>query len=660
LVASGLRPGASDKPKFAVFDAITGRQQIEFDLQSEPETNVQLPFLSISNDGARIVHAYSGADGWQTVIREGSTGRKIVTLISPNPAAVWGQFAISPDGAFVVVEHMIRPIEGGPEDQQALYEWEATVFDAATGKPLVTLPSQRVSWVLWLWSSDGKQLLRQAVRVPAEGEDTYRHESRLYDARSGEELWSRTDESNVGMQKAMDPCAWSADGKFIAVERTVSGNEAAMELWDAATGKTLASLALPRVPSAHDADVEFSPDSRMLAMGDWQEIFVWDIPEISDAAEQPVEVSAPSLTLANTHGPLRALCFTEGGRQIRAVTGDTITTWDVTSRDGSEALQPRGTNRAQFSPDATRLAVPDRNGGVTIWDTTIGQPVGSIPQVSPSNLPAESLVFSPDGRQLVIQRFRPVSHPELGERAGGYWEFWLHSVDDGRLLAHFDSTSLDSGFVINSVRFRPDGNQMAFAHWQDLESDRPAQLRVWDLREYVELRPVELPWRDAWLMGYSADGAKLLVAAGVGDHTLVATFDAATRTLQSTREFPRDDRCAFHARENRVSVHEKADLVFYDLATGDEVLRLQGFEAYNRAWSPDGRRLAAEISTTQIQSQIVLWSLESGRRLLTLDSPALALMTFSADSHRLLALKFSGRDAFASQIWDATPLPDSE
>ena len=216
--------------------------------------------------------------------------------------------------------------------------------------------------------------------------------------------------------------------------------------------------------------MEFSPDSRMVALGDWNVVQVWDLPELSDTFEQPVEVAAPSLTLANTDGPLLAFCFCHGGRQIRAVTGDSITTWDATLRERSEALQPRGTSRAKFSPDTTRLAVTDLNGGVTIWDTTTGQPVRSIPYDGPPLVPVDNGVFSPDGRQLVIHRFRTISRPESGQRAEGYWEYWLHSVEDGHLLAKFDSTTLDRDFVINGVSFRPDGGQMALAHWSDLRA----------------------------------------------------------------------------------------------------------------------------------------------------------------------------------------------
>jgi WD40 repeat protein len=298
---------------------------------------------------------------------------------------------------------------------------------------------------------------------------------------------------------------------------------------------------------------------------------------------------------------------------------------------------------------------------VTIWDTSTNQPVCTIPNDQALSLPAStySLVFSPDGRQLVIHRFRPIAEPEFGQRAEGYWEFWLHSVDDGRLLARFESKSLDRHFLISSVCFRPDGGQMALAHELYFDPNRPTQLQVWDLKQYVELPPVELPWKDARLLGYTADGAQLIVASTVGDSVRVSTFDGATRHLQSSREFP-GDLCRYNARQNRVGVRDKTDMVFYDLATGNEVARLQGFDPTRSAWSPDGRRFAAQ-ARGDIRSQIVVWSLETGRRLVTLDGPDnLGAIAFSGDGHRLLARSSYWPSDHPSQVWDATPLPDAE
>ena len=57
------------------------------------------------------------------------------------------------------------------------------------------------------------------------------------------------------------------------------------------------------------------------------------------------------------------------------------------------------------------------------------------------------------------------------------------------------------------------------------------------------------------------------------------------------------------------------------LATGNERLPLHGFDAYQRAWSPDGRRLAEEVLTSNTRTQIVQRSLESRRQLVSALTP---------------------------------------
>jgi hypothetical protein len=321
-------PEAAHSYKLAVIDAATGREQSEFDLQPEPGTN-EIPLLSISNDGTRIVHACTGADRWQTVIRDGRSGKKIATLAPlkiTNPmAGLTAQFAISPDGTLVAEAHMGRRIGRSAEDARMLHEWEATVFDAATGKQVISLPTQHATTVHLLWSSDGKQLLRRGMISPPEGDNKFGYEFQLFDARSGEQLWSRADESQTAAIAAIHLHAWSPDRKLIAVERFVSDVQAAIELWDAATGKTLATLARPAGETyPFLRNLVFSLDSHMLALGDhetYQQIHVWGSCEESAilAATQLLRNDDAAMASANRQPPLMKGCeITNIIRQNRA------------------------------------------------------------------------------------------------------------------------------------------------------------------------------------------------------------------------------------------------------------------------------------------------------------------------------------------------------
>jgi hypothetical protein len=109
----------------------------------------------------------------------------------------------------------------------------------------------------------------------------------------------------------------------------------------------------------------------------------------------------------------------------------------------------------------------------------------------------------------------------------------------------------------------------------------------------------------------------------------------------------------------------RADVVLLDLATGNERLRLRGHDGFDHyAISPDGSRLALGKLPPPLmrgQSELSLWSLKSGRRLMSLKrGGSFRALSFSRDGNRLVAA-FSRRAIDTTkpiQIWDATPLPE--
>jgi hypothetical protein len=227
------------------------------------------------------------------------------------------------------------------------------------------------------------------------------------------------------------------------------------------------------------------------------------------------------------------------------------------------------------------------------------------------------------------------------------------------------SPSIRSRPSVGEFHFRRDDSQLAIVTNPATEGEGAAQLRVWDTRKHTELPPVDLPWRTGRLLGCTADGAAWVVAKqreGPEQVAAVAAIDAAARSLRTMHEVPGQP-VFFEPHQNRVGAIEQRDLVFYDLDTGREQLRLQGFEMSGpRAVSPDGRRLAQGVQRAgDIEGQIDVWSLESGRRLLTLDGPPYnRSIAFSADGHRLLTRSDRWPGSHPSQIWDATPLPEYE
>jgi hypothetical protein len=311
----------------------------------------------------------------------------------------------------------------------------------------------------------------------------------------------------------------------------------------------------------------------------------------------------------------------------------------------------------RISADATRLAIVDLPGIISICDATTGQFVRSLGRL---NGMTGRLDFSHDGRLLAVGRMGPVAQNEsfgLNRHHAGLEVF---DAENGRLLDRFD-VGVNSFRTNADFHFHRDGPHLAMMDNSSQGNAGLARLRIWDLQQHVELPAVVMPWRTGRVVGCTADGATWVIAQG-NQGRQVVLVDATTREVVATHEFP--GRIGlFEPRHNRVGVAQDGDLVFYDLATRQEQVRLLGFPSGGMtAFSPDGRRLAiAESSAGASQSRVEVWSLETGRRLLTLAGPrSVSALRFTSDDHRLLARGAGWPVDYPSQVWDATPLLEAE
>jgi hypothetical protein len=192
------------------------------------------------------------------------------------------------------------------------------------------------------------------------------------------------------------------------------------------------------------------------------------------------------------------------------------------------------------------------------------------------------------------------------------------------------------------------------------------------LQNNIELPPTELPWPSGRVLGYSPDGAKLQVASVASGIVTVSTFDAENRELRTSREFSgqRLSAALFDPRHNLVPVGDKGDLVFYELDSGDIRSRLAGFYG-DDAWqsvavaalSPDCSRVVSETGggITNRNNQITVWSLVTGRKLVSFDAPLLLnAIAFSEDGQRLLMRSRIWPNDQPAEIWDGAGLSDGK
>jgi WD40 repeat protein/tRNA A-37 threonylcarbamoyl transferase component Bud32 len=275
-----------------------------------------------------------------------------------------------------------------------------------------------------------------------------------------------------------------------------------IRLWDPATDKVLAHLKGKR-------PVHFSPDGKLLAVGDGKRVRVWDL----DRKEE--------LPFSAAGTPLAFLSADE----LAVHDGDRLRRWNV--RIGKEGFAtPEGTV-AQVWSDAGRLAgVRDRKnpkaGPVTVWDIEAGQKRAVLPDPGPLWYHSALPLSAAAGLAAVTDPAEPYSARLIDLGTG---------KPRGRLTI--------PGFAGNAVylgRFNSAGSLLAA---QDAEQ---GNVRLWDVSTGNLLQTLPEQRCPAW----SPDGRYLAVFAsgwfepegavsrrgGTDSHTRVYEVAAPTPTYR--------------------------------------------------------------------------------------------------------------------------------
>ena len=112
-----------------------------------------------------------------------------------------------------------------------------------------------------------------------------------------------------------------------------------------------------------------------------------------------------------------------------------------------------------FSPDGATFALAGRSGRFTVWDTTSGEILWSIPEPGEETqrFGGETHIeYSPDGKHLVVADWSTVRVYEIGK-----WDF---SKDD-----HIEEFFTQKGGPFE-MEFTPDGELLVLSNWDvDLE-----------------------------------------------------------------------------------------------------------------------------------------------------------------------------------------------
>jgi serine/threonine protein kinase/WD40 repeat protein len=682
-----------------IFDCSTGRELIApFDpFPDKQDAESRIPLVNVSDDGTRLAATLSrrvgdGRPPGHISLHDGGTGREIRRIESPGNVK---ELALTADGSRLAVEYLefeppptrgevrregrrigeLNQTEKLQELRQRLSRQQAEVkiWDTSTGELIQTLP--KLPWTSFysriLWSPDGKRLLRTSVTSEIDdNQERYRELFQVVDVASGEITWERPFPSHAIPRRAW---SWSPDGKlvviFVVAESGIAAKHNA-QLWDSATGTTLAILDRENPSDATlPANIDFSPDGRFLAVvSGANEIYVWEIAKLQLAdGSDPLHVAAPHLTLHTAGEGIQAVAFSADGRELHTVAGASLVTWDATAREdlgvGPDSLE--GYFISAISADATKVAFSTgslRTPMSCLWDLTRNQEVFRLPTGGAVSRPG----FSADGRRVALAQTTSTS-PFVSEIV-------IYDTQTGEALStvKVDQNGLPSGAYLDGPAFRPDRGQLAALiqpfrrrSLQSQSTDSP-QLIAWDTATGQQMFSVPIEATFAAGLVYSLDGSSLVVGTSSQGEMAAMFYDATTGERQRSVAMRSSSRTAvlILARHQIFANFVGSDALFLDLETGQERFRLPGYhDLEDVAISPDGSRLAAGRPVSRLggDSEVTLWSLKTGHRLLTLKRKGtMETISFSPDGNRLVAT-FSQSVPSATKpihVWDATPLPE--
>lgn len=587
--ATGLRAGSAvwhdfDAIRFETVGAVLPRDwQREaavgpctvpkgFVLTQRHDHHLCVTSVSLSADGTRLA---TGSYDETVRVWDAASGKHLLSIDAHNGSVL--SVAWSPDG---------NRIASSGEDRTV------TVWDVATGTRLVTIKAHRERVPSVVWSPDGTRL--------ASGSDD--KTVKVWDAATGRQVLSM--EAHNGSVLSV---TWSADGARLAsasADRTV-------KVWDAATGNCLLSL------DAHMGtvlSVAWSADGTRLASGSHDKtVKVWD-----------TATGRCLLSLCGHTKWVRSVVWSPDGSRIASGSSDNrVKVWDVATGRCLLSLDAHShwVMSLAWSPDGAFLVSGSYDRTIKVWDAAGGRCLLSL---DAHTTWVRSVTWSPDGTHLASGS---------DDNTVKIWD-----AAAGRCLLFNDA---HKGRVL-SVAWSPDGSRLA-------SGSDDNTVKVWDATtgECVVSLVVQSRW--ALSLAWSPDSKRLVIGCDDGavrmwDATngrCLLSIDASLDSVQSVAWSPDGTRLISGGNDDVVKV--------WDASTGKCLLSLEGHTGWvtSVAWSPDGRRLASGCDHDTVK----LWDATTGKCLHSLDvrSRWSLSVVWSPDSTRLA----SGSDEGMVLVWDA-------
>jgi WD40 repeat protein/basic membrane lipoprotein Med (substrate-binding protein (PBP1-ABC) superfamily) len=388
----------------------------------------------------------------------------------------------------------------------------AKVWDAASGKELLTLRGHTGQVMSVVFSPDGK-------RLATAGQDG---KAIVWDARSGQELFTLYGHLGAVAAVAFSPDCHNtpdAPAERCGTHLATASWDGTARVWNASFSRELLTILIPQSSAR-----AFSPDGARLATG------------LPDGSVDLMDISAASgreLRTWRAHTQtVNGVAFNPDGTRLATTSDDyTAKVWDVAT--GAELQTLRGHTSwvypVAFSPDGRRLATVSRNLTAKVWDIASGQALLTLPMTTWSF----TVAFSPDGARLAAglndgtaKVWDVATGKELLALRGHTGEVWgIVFTPDGERLA--TASNDGTGIVwdaatghallnlrghigrVNSIAFNPDGSRLATA-------GQDGTVKLWDAATSQELLTFYGHTDAVAGVAFSSDGKRLLTSSSNG------------------------------------------------------------------------------------------------------------------------------------------------
>jgi WD40 repeat protein len=343
---------------------------------------------SAGQDGAVLVRQLSHVPGWSPAGFEGGLDLLVApeqaTLVAWSPGNRLGRLHLwdvaagkeRPAPPWLASVRAIDGVTVSPDGKTAvvlLFQGSVLLWNLAMGDGL-PLKQQRRFAGPWVFAPDSKTVAMSWYTPGPRG-------SALWD-------WAREEDRVVFASKEVFHAkAFTPDGKTLL---SVAGAGNLVQRWDVATGKELATLKVSNTFTLNSGrECLPAPDAGTLLVLNDKGLRLWDAAADRELAKLELPTDRPG-----TYG------YSPDSKTVVVAVGDTAFLFDASGRathrlNGGHSGDVRG---YAFSPDSKQVATWGADGRVVVWEVGTGKPLHSWPLKGPS----EQVVFTPDGRHLLI------------------------------------------------------------------------------------------------------------------------------------------------------------------------------------------------------------------------------------------------------------------